>query len=101
MPELPPAELVATLERLGLASGEQVARMGRRVGRLARELPRFDSVWIDALAQDGVLTPFQAAELNAGRGQSAAASGRSCSASGSLIRAMSRAIGQRTSIPAK
>ena len=70
MPELPPVELVATLERLGLASGEQVARMGRRVGRLAKELPRFDSVWIDALAQDRVLTPFQAAELNAGRGNS-------------------------------
>ena len=70
MPELPPAELVATLERLGLATAEQVARMGRRVGRLAKDLPRFDSVWIDALAQARVLTPFQAAELNAGRGGS-------------------------------
>ena len=68
MPELPPHELVATLERLGVASGEEVARMGRRVGRLAKDLPRFDSVWIDALAQARVLTPFQAAELNAGRG---------------------------------
>ena len=70
MPELPPVELVATLERLGVASGELVARMGRRVGRLAKDLPRFDSVWIDALAQARVLTPFQAAELNAGRGNS-------------------------------
>jgi eukaryotic-like serine/threonine-protein kinase len=68
MPELPPQELTATLERLGLATREQVARMGRRVGRLAKDLPRFDSVWIDALAQTRVLTPFQAAELNAGRG---------------------------------
>ena len=70
MPELPPVELVATLERLGLATAEQAARMGRRVGRLAKDLPRFDSVWIDALAQARVLTPFQAAELNAGRGNS-------------------------------
>jgi hypothetical protein len=68
MPEMPPVELVATLERLGVASGEQVARMGRRVGRLAKDLPRFDSVWIDALAQARVLTTFQAAELNSGRG---------------------------------
>jgi eukaryotic-like serine/threonine-protein kinase len=68
MPELPPQELVATLERLGLATAEQVLRMRRRVGRLAKDLPRFDSVWIDALAQARMLTPFQAAELNAGRG---------------------------------
>jgi serine/threonine protein kinase len=69
MRELPPQELVATLERLRLATAEQVAQMGRRVGRLARDLPRFDSVWIDALAQARVLTPFQAAELNAGRSE--------------------------------
>lgn len=70
MPDLPPRELVATLERLGLATGRQVAAMSRRVARLARDLPRFDSVWIDALAQARVLTPFQAAELNAGRAES-------------------------------
>ncbi|MBN1395466.1 MAG: protein kinase [Pirellulales bacterium] len=68
MPERPSKELVATLEGLGLATADQVARMGRRVRRLAKDLPRFDSVWIDALAQARVLTPFQAAELNAGRG---------------------------------
>jgi eukaryotic-like serine/threonine-protein kinase len=68
MAELPPVELVATLERLGLATAEQVTQMARRVGRLAKDLPRFDSVWIDALAQARVLTPFQAGELNAGRG---------------------------------
>ncbi len=69
MSEQPPKELVATLESLGLVTAEQVARMGRRVRRLARDLPRFDSVWIDALAQARLLTPFQAAELNAGRGR--------------------------------
>jgi len=43
--------------------------MRRRVRLLARDLPLFESVWIDALAQARVITPFQAAELNAGRGQ--------------------------------
>lgn len=68
MRELPPQELVARLERLRLATAEQMASVARRVGRLARDLPRFDSVWIDALAQARVVTPYQAAELNAGRG---------------------------------
>ena len=73
MPEQPPAQLVAMLERLGLANAGQVARMGRRVKRLARDLPRFESVWVDALCQARILTPFQAAEINAGRGAAAAA----------------------------
>ena len=68
MPEQPPAELVAMLERLGLADAAQVERMGRRVRRLARDLPRFESVWVDALCQARILTPFQAAEINDGRG---------------------------------
>ncbi len=85
MPEVPPQELVATLERLGLATAAEAARMGRRVGRLAKDLPRFDSVWIDALAQARVLTPFQAAELNAGRGARCAL-GHFCSVNGSPIR---------------
>ena len=69
MPERPPMELVDTLESLGLATAEQVARMERRVRRLAGDLPRFESVWVDALAQARLLTPFQATELNAGRGR--------------------------------
>ncbi len=52
----------------GSSLGRRGGADGRRVGRLAKDLPRFDSVWIDALAQARVLTPFQAAELNAGRG---------------------------------
>ncbi len=68
MSEQPPPQLVALLERLGLARAEQVAQMARRVRRLARDLPQFESVWVDALAQARILTPFQAAELNAGRG---------------------------------
>jgi serine/threonine protein kinase len=31
-------------------------------------VPRFESVWVDALVQARILTPFQAAEINAGRG---------------------------------
>jgi hypothetical protein len=70
MPDSPPQGLVDTLERLGLASAQQCRRMGPRVRRLARDLPRFESVWVDALGQARVLTRFQAAEINAGRAQS-------------------------------
>jgi len=70
MPEPPPPKLIALMEHLGLASPAQVGRMGGRVRRLARDLPRFESVWVDALAQARILTPFQAAEINAGRGES-------------------------------
>ncbi|MEN6406754.1 MAG: hypothetical protein ABFC77_09800 [Thermoguttaceae bacterium] len=68
MAEQPPVELVAMLERLGVANASDLKRLGVRVRRLARDLPRFESVWIDALLQARKLTPFQAAELNAGRG---------------------------------
>ncbi len=70
MPERASQELIASLERLGLARPTHVAQMSRRVRRLARDLPVFDSVWIDALAQARVLTPFQAAEWHAGRAES-------------------------------
>ena len=39
-----------------------------RVRRLARDLPAFESVWVDALAQARLLSPYQAVEINAGRG---------------------------------
>jgi len=41
--------------------------MSGRVWRLARDLPPFESVWVDALAQARILTPYQATEINAGR----------------------------------
>jgi len=69
MREPPPPQLVALLERLGLATAARVGRMSRGVHRLARGLPRFESVWIDALAQGRILTRFQAAEIRAGRGE--------------------------------
>ncbi|MBX3414141.1 MAG: protein kinase [Pirellulales bacterium] len=65
----PPAELTALLERLHLATAAQVRAEHARVSRLARDLPLFESVWVDALAQARLLTPFQAAEINAGRGE--------------------------------
>ena len=36
---------------------------------MAGDLPLFDSVWIDALVQSRLLTPYQAAEINSGRGE--------------------------------
>lgn len=64
----PPGQLVALLERLGLATAEDLLAVRRHVRRLARDLPQFESVWIDALLHARRLTPFQAAELSAGRG---------------------------------
>lgn len=68
MREEPPKPLVELLDRLHLATAEQVRAVSGRVRRLAQDLPLFESVWVDALAQARVLTPFQAAEINAGRG---------------------------------
>lgn len=68
--EQPPQGLVDLLARLGLVRAEQVYAMRGRVRRLARDLPVFESVWVDALAQARILTPYQADEINAGRGTS-------------------------------
>ncbi len=65
----PPPPLIALLGRLGLAGPGEVRKAEKYVRRLARDLPQFESVWIDALAQARLLTPFQAAQLNAGRGE--------------------------------
>jgi serine/threonine protein kinase len=69
MREAPSKSLVQLLEKLGLAGEGPWKAARRRVRRLARDLPVFESVWIDALAQARLLTPFQASELNAGRGE--------------------------------
>ncbi len=68
MPAHPPEELIALVRRLKLATPDQLRAMGRRVRQLARGLPPLGSVWVDALAQARILTHFQAAEINAGRG---------------------------------
>jgi len=64
----PSEQLIEQLNRLELASPADVRRVYRRARWLAGDLTQFDSVWVDALAQAERLSPFQAAELNAGRG---------------------------------
>jgi len=61
--------LIDLLSRLGVSEA-QVAAIAPRAGRLARGLPLFESVWVDALAQARLLSGYQAAEINAGRGES-------------------------------
>ncbi len=65
----PPPHLIELLERTGLATRAQVHQQARRVARLARGLPCFDSLWLDALVQARCLTPYQAAEIGAGRAE--------------------------------
>lgn len=69
MPDTPSPELGELLNRLHLATPKQLRTIARRARRLAGELPLLDSVWIDALAQARLLTPYQAAQINAGRGE--------------------------------
>jgi eukaryotic-like serine/threonine-protein kinase len=52
-----------SLVRLNLCSERDFRRCRRHVRRLARGIPAFDFVWIDALLHAGVLTPFQAKVL--------------------------------------
>jgi hypothetical protein len=63
-----PRELLELLDRLGLADTGTIRAVEGRVRRLGRELPRFQSIWVDALLQARLLTPYQATEINAGRG---------------------------------
>ena len=52
-----------SLVRLNLCSERDFRRCRRHVRRLARGIPAFDFVWVDALLHAGVLTPFQAKVL--------------------------------------
>ncbi len=70
MREEAPGGLVSLLEHLQLADRSQIEHVAPRVRRLAGELPDFDSVWVDALLQARILSPFQAEQINAGRGES-------------------------------
>jgi len=64
----PPQTLIDLLTRLNLATAAQVRAVAPRVRRLAGDLPDFESVWVDALQQARLITPMQASEINAGRG---------------------------------
>lgn len=68
MHEAPPVHLSELLQRLGLATERDLQQVEPTVHRLAGDLPRFQSVWVDALRQARLLTQFQAAEIIAGRG---------------------------------
>ncbi len=67
MRQEPPTRLIELLERTGLATAGQVRGVRGRAKRLARGLPLFESVWIDALAQARVITRFQAVRINSGQ----------------------------------
>ena len=72
MREEPSPPLVEMLARLELAGAGEFRLARRRARQLARDLPLFDSVWVDALVYQRTLTPYQATELNAGRGDALA-----------------------------
>jgi len=61
--EFPSQELRQHLSALGLAIPADLRRSAGTVRRLARGLPITDSVWIDALVTNRLLTPFQARSL--------------------------------------
>lgn len=52
-----------SLVRLNICRERDFRRCRRRVRRLARGIPAFDFVWIDALLSEGILTTFQAKVL--------------------------------------
>lgn len=64
MIEPPSNELLRRLYELRLCTPRDLRRCRRRVRSLAHDLPAFDSVWIDALLQARLLTPFQAGVLS-------------------------------------
>src|SRR5262245_37825126 len=69
MRDEPSPELSALLHRLQLVTPDQLQSVRSPARRLGRDWPLLDSIWIDALARKRLLTPFQAAELTAGRGE--------------------------------
>ena len=52
-----------SLVRLNICRERDFRRCRGRVRRLARGIPAFDFIWIDALLSAGILTPFQAKVL--------------------------------------
>ena len=68
MQDAPSAPLVELLEDLNLACEDDFRQVRSLAQRLAPDLPLFDSIWLDALVQARRITPFQAREINSGRG---------------------------------
>jgi len=59
----PSPQLVRRLTAAGLCRPADLRRCRARVRRLARDVPAFESVWLDALVQSRRLTAFQAEVL--------------------------------------
>ena len=57
---MPSENLVELLTEFHLCGRKEIAACESRVRRLCHDLPDFDSVWLDALAQIDVITPWQA-----------------------------------------
>ena len=65
VPQVPSKQLQKVLFGQKLCTSRDVRRCGPRVRRLSRDLPTFDSVWLDALVQSRVLTAFQTQTIEA------------------------------------
>lgn len=68
MLEPPSTSLLKTLSTLKLCSPRDLRRCRGYVRRLTRDLPAFDSIWIDALVQSRRLTAFQGQSLEMSQG---------------------------------
>ncbi len=67
--EPPSDQLQKRLTDLGLCQPADLRRCRKQVKRLARDLPAFDSVWIDALLYNRKLTTYQAKQLESAHPQ--------------------------------
>ncbi|QDT65022.1 serine/threonine protein kinase [Calycomorphotria hydatis] len=63
----PSLELKHRLEELGLVTSRDWQRARVSVQRFSRDLPVFDSMWIDALLTQGTLTSYQAELVASGK----------------------------------
>ncbi len=59
MRDIPPDSLIARLIAAKICTVADVQRARGLVRRMTRDLPVFDTVWVDALTQQKALTPFQ------------------------------------------
>lgn len=66
----PSPQLIETLTRLELVHHRDFARCSGYVRQFARDLPTFDSVWVDGLVRNGTLSRFQARQIQAGHVES-------------------------------
>lgn len=69
MLEPPSTSLLKTLSALKLCTPRDLRRCRGYVRRLTRDLPAFDSIWIDALVQSRRLTAYQGQCLEASQGE--------------------------------